>query len=79
MTLRSPGLVSAILLAFLITLPSPAYAYLDPGTGSLILQAAIGTVAGALVALRIYWQKIKTFFTTKRTAESTKDHDPDNP
>lgn len=79
MTLRLPGLVSATLLAFLVTLPSPAYAYLDPGTGSLILQAAIGTVAGVLVALRIYWQKIKAFFSTKSAVESAKDHDPDNP
>jgi hypothetical protein len=37
-----------------------AQAYLDPGTGVLIVQAAIGAVAGALVALKLYWSKIKT-------------------
>jgi hypothetical protein len=36
-------------------------AYLDPGSGSFILQALIATLAGALVAANIYWQKIKSF------------------
>ena len=37
-------------------------AYLDPGTGSLILQALVATLAGAVVAITAYWQKIRTFF-----------------
>ncbi|MBW1688713.1 MAG: hypothetical protein JRS35_27090 [Deltaproteobacteria bacterium] len=36
-------------------------AYIDPGSGSFILQALIATLAGALVAVNIYWQKIKGF------------------
>ena len=36
-------------------------AYIDPGSGSFILQALIATLAGALVAVNIYWQKIKSF------------------
>jgi hypothetical protein len=34
-------------------------AYIDPGSGSFILQALIATLAGTLVAVNIYWQKIK--------------------
>ncbi|MBT4907110.1 MAG: hypothetical protein HOM58_18940 [Rhodospirillaceae bacterium] len=41
----------------------PAQAYLDPGTGSMILQGIIGAIAGALVVLRIYWTKIKNFLS----------------
>lgn len=37
-------------------------AYLDPGTGSLIIQAVVAVIAGAAVAITSYWQKIKTFF-----------------
>ena len=37
-------------------------AYIDPGSGSFILQALIAALAGALVAVNIYWQKIKRFF-----------------
>ena len=36
-------------------------AYIDPGSGSFILQALIATLAGTLVAVNIYWQKIKRF------------------
>jgi hypothetical protein len=39
-----------------------AYAYLDPGTGSIIIQGIIGAIAGGLVVGRMYWQKLKSFF-----------------
>jgi hypothetical protein len=38
-----------------------AHAYLDPGTGSILLQAIIGGVASGLFIVRIYWRKIKSF------------------
>lgn len=38
---------------------SDAYAYLDPGTGSVIIQAVIGVIAGVLITLKIYWYKLK--------------------
>ena len=34
-------------------------AYLDPGAGSMILQALAGGVAGLVVFGRIYWGRIK--------------------
>ena len=36
---------------------SSAYAYLDPGTGSIIVQALIGFLAAIAVALKLYWHK----------------------
>ena len=36
----------------------PAQAYLDPGTGSMILQAVLAGVAGIAVAWRLYWAKL---------------------
>ena len=46
-------------------------AYLDPGTGSLILQAIVAAFAGAVVAVSVYWQKIKAFFR-----RSSRDSEP---
>ena len=43
-----------------------AYAYLDPGLGSMLLQGLIAGVAAASVALGGYWSRIKTFFTGRR-------------
>lgn len=53
----------AILTACIAAFPSAAYAYLDPGTGSMILQLIIGGVAGAMVVLKLYWHKLKQFVT----------------
>lgn len=56
---------------FFFVLPSlPAAAYLDPGTGSMILQSIIGILAGALVAIHVFWHRIKSIFTRKRDVES---------
>ncbi len=41
------------------------YAYLDPGTGSLMLQALIGGVAAGSLVLRKYWQRIKGSFASR--------------
>lgn len=38
---------------------SDAYAYLDPGTGSVVIQAIIGALVGVVITLKIYWFKLK--------------------
>ena len=37
-------------------------AYLDAGTGSIILQAVLGALVGAAVAVKLFWGQIKSFF-----------------
>ncbi|WP_229402029.1 hypothetical protein [Micromonospora okii] len=37
-------------------------AYLDAGSGSLIVQAVVGGVAGAAVAARLYWRRLTARF-----------------
>ncbi|MBR9859233.1 hypothetical protein GYB22_00480 [bacterium] len=41
-------------------LPS-AFAYLDPGSGSYILQMIIAGVLGGFYAIKLYWNKIINF------------------
>ena len=48
---------------FYFSFSQPLDAYLDPGTGSIILQAVIGVAVGGLFAVGIFWQRVKTFFT----------------
>jgi len=43
--------------------------YIDPGTGSLILQGLIASFAAAAVALRAYWYRLKAFFRGDKPAE----------
>ena len=50
------------LIIGLISYTSPAYAYLDPGTGNMLLQGLIAGLAAIISFLSIYWQKVKAFF-----------------
>lgn len=59
-----------------------AHAYLDPGTGSFILQTLIAALFGALFVLKSYWVRIKGWFsgssdTDSNAVESSAGDDPD--
>jgi len=45
-----------------------AVAYLDPGSGSYILQLIIAAIVGAAFVVRMYWGKIKSFLQGRRIA-----------
>jgi|TARA_B110000238_G_C16133087_1_gene442342 hypothetical protein len=51
---------------FILFFNNKAFAYLDPGTGSIILQSILGAVAAGASYCMIYWQKIKNFFNRKK-------------
>lgn len=36
-----------------------AHAYIDPGSGSILLQLLLGGFAGAVVVVKLYWQRLK--------------------
>ena len=59
------------LIIGLISYTSPAYAYLDPGTGSLLFQGLIAGLATIISVLSIYWQKVKSFFVKKELDTDT--------
>ena len=60
----------------LFLFPSQAYAYLDPGTGSMILQGIIGGLAAVAVVTKLYWHRLLRFFG-RRKDSFTDDHKPD--
>ena len=37
--------------------------YIDPGTGSLIIQIIIGSFIGGLFMLKVFWRKVSAFFS----------------
>ena len=48
----------AILLAFL-AVSVPAHAYIDPASGSFLLQLIIGGVTGAFVTMKLFWGRFR--------------------
>lgn len=55
-----PALLACLALTLL--LPQPAFAYLDPSTGSMVVSAIVGIFASIALAVKTYWYKIKGWF-----------------
>ena len=60
-----PYLRYPLAVVFLTLMAADAHAYLDPGTGSMLLQVAIAGLIGAAVFFRAFWARIKSIFTSK--------------
>jgi hypothetical protein len=57
---------------FLLLLISPsAFAYLDPGSGSVIMTAILSALAAASLAIKTYWYKLKRLISGKTEAKET--------
>ncbi len=54
--------MNKLFFVLIILYPSTSYAYLDPGTGSILLQAILGAIAAGFMTINIWWQKFKSFF-----------------
>lgn len=53
-----------LVIAFML-FSAPAFAYVDPGTGSFLIQGIIAAVIGIGVAGKLFWAKIKSVLTGK--------------
>lgn len=67
MVLSTVGSAMASVLASGLSIP---HAYLDPGSGSYLLQLLIAGALGGLVALRLYWSRIVGFFRRRSGGQS---------
>ncbi len=52
-------------IAVLASFSLPAHAYLDPASGSILLQMIVGGVAGVALAAKLFWHRILGFFGAK--------------
>ena len=49
----------------------PAYAYIDPAAGSLVIQVLLGGVAGVAVIVKMYWHRITSLFGRSDKSEQS--------
>jgi hypothetical protein len=68
-TLTKVALLGSVAILFST---GPAWAYLDPGIGSMMLQLLLGGIAGAMVVGRLYWHRFREFVTSRFSAEPGK-------
>ncbi len=67
-----------MVLTWLALAPASAYAYIDPGTGSMVIQAIFAVVAATGIYIGLCWKKTKSFFqnlTGKNKKTDGKDHE----
>jgi len=79
MTRSRTRLLSCVALVLLLA--KPAFAYIDPTAGSMMLQLVLGGLAGLAVAVRLTWRRIRALLRRDQR-ESREDggrHDPMTP
>jgi hypothetical protein len=59
----------------LLMVCTSANAYLDPGTGSMMLQVILGGVAAVGVAVKLYWHKLRVAIGLGKKQEAEEDSD----
>jgi hypothetical protein len=52
----------AFVVLAIVIIPNNAFAYIDPGTGSYILQIIAAGILGGLFAIKMFWFQVKDFF-----------------
>lgn len=70
---RSFPLILVLALLVSLAVPAAAWAYIDPGTGSFIVQGIIAAVVGAGLAIKMFWRRIVSALTGKSPAEDDDD------
>ena len=70
-------LIFAAVFISVLSLGTHAFAYLDPGTGSMLLQLVLGGIAGVLIVARLYWLRLKRLLFSSRSSQKTVPDPPD--
>ena len=59
----------AIPLLLVLAAETRVDAYLDPGSGSMLVQLLLGGVAGAAVIMKLGWERFRDMFRSSRAKE----------
>ena len=78
--MKSNGRIIMPLTALCVVMLSPitAHAYLDPGTGSMMVQALLAAVAAVGVSIGIFWRRFRSFFGRIFGRKNSGRHDSDD-
>lgn len=69
--------ILVLLLSLLILKVDDAYAYIDFGTGSYVIQVIAASAIGAIFLIRNYFGKIKQFFIRKPSSDKDNTRKPE--
>jgi hypothetical protein len=67
--------MAVVVGVFIAVYSSDAHAYLDPGSGSYMLQILLGTLVAGFFAIKQYWHRLKYFFKERFGKKEDQDHE----
>lgn len=70
MRLKNVFFAASSVIVLSVVLAPDAHAYLDPGTGSYIIQLVLAALFGGLFAIKMFWAKIAAFFRKAFSAKN---------
>jgi hypothetical protein len=56
-----------------VVFPATLYAYIDPVSGSMLLQAIVAAIVGIGVGARLYWTRLQRLFSRRGREDSLAD------
>jgi len=65
--------IAAVALFLVLNFAGQTHAYLDPTSGSMMLQMLIGGIAGLLLAAKIFWRRLFGVSKKEKKSESPSD------
>jgi hypothetical protein len=71
--------VAQLILVLVLFTAQPARAYVDPGSGSMLLQLVLGGVAGLLVLMKVFWRRLLTAIGLAAREDAKGKSTPDAP
>ena len=78
MTRKATTIWIMVVFVLMTVMPNAyAQAYLDPGSGSLIIQLLIAGLLGLAVSVKVFWGSILTLLRIKQPSVDDDDSDDD--
>jgi len=73
------GFLTLVSTVLLLAFSREAHAYIDPGTGSYLLQLLIAGLVGSAFAVKVFWRSITAFFARIFRGKKTSEGNDDTP
>ncbi len=78
MKTNSKLIMSLAIFCIMMVSAKPAYAYLDPGTVSMMVQALLAAFAAAYVSIDSFRRRLRSFFGRVFGRKNSGGHDSDD-
>jgi len=62
--------IRIIFIFVYLVIPREAYAYIDPGEGSIIVEIIIAFIVSGVFFIKLYWRKIISLFKRRKNGKN---------